>query len=171
MPHLFRYLSSHIAVAVIVVGAAVSIPGSYPGASAERKTFRIRQDAPVLVRVDIASPGLSHADMLAFEATIRSDDGTAGILRGILTTVDIPDGAGDLLEDRIGQLVFDLGDSNMLVVAGASVYPHQSVEMATNNAQIRAVIGGTGAFIGARGQVTTVRTDDGGYDHSFELLE
>jgi hypothetical protein len=167
-----RHLSARLAVAAIIGAAAVSVLGSGPGASAEQhRTFKVRQDIPVLVTVDIGSPGRSHADMLAFEATITRDDGTAGVLRGILTTVDIPDGTGDVLEDRVGQLVFDLGDGDMLVVAGASVYPHQSVEMAANSGQIRAVIGGTGTFIGARGQVTTVRTDDGGYDHSFELLD
>ena len=42
--------------------------------------------------------------------------------------------------------------------------------MAANTEQVRAVIGGTGTYIGARGQVTTVRNDDGSYEHSFELL-
>jgi hypothetical protein len=59
----------------------------------------------------------------------------------------------------------------MIVVSGASVYPEQSVEMAINNPQVRAVIGGTGDFIGARGQVTTVRNEDGSYEHSFEILD
>ena len=43
--------------------------------------------------------------------------------------------------------------------------------MATHNAQVRAVIGGTGRFLGARGQVTTIRAEDGHYDHTFELVE
>jgi hypothetical protein len=167
-----RHLSIAVAAAAILGATALGTLGARAAeAAAENRTFKVRQEVPVLVTVDIGNQGPSHADMLAFEAAITSDDGTAGILRGILTTVDIPDGAGDVLADRVGQLVFDLGDGSMLVVSGASVYPHQSVEMAINQAQVRAVIGGTGDFIGARGQVTTVRNEDGSYEHSFELLD
>jgi hypothetical protein len=158
-------------VALTCTAILVSVSSFLDAGAAERRTFKVRQDVPVLVTVDVGSPGASHADMLAFEATITSDDGTAGVLRGILTTVDIPDDSGDVFEDRVGQLVFDLGDGNMLVVSGASVYPPQSVEMAPNKEQVRAVIGGTGDFIGARGQVTTIRADQGHYDHTFELLD
>ncbi len=141
-----------------------------PAHADERTILKVRQEAPVLVTVDVGQPGASHGDILAFEAAIAREDGKAGTLRGMLTTVDIPDG-DDLLEDRVGQLVFDLGDGDMLVVAGSSVYPPGGVEMAAEAGQVRAVIGGTGAFIGARGQVTTIRAADGHYDHSFELVD
>jgi hypothetical protein len=162
-------LLSPVTLAMLVLGASGVAPGIGAGA-AERTTFKVRQEAPVLVTVDVGKDGSSHGDILAFEATIAREDGTAGILRGMLTTVDIPEG-DDVLEDRVGQLVFDLGGGDMLVVAGSSVYPPGSVEMAAGNAQIRAVIGGTGDFIGARGQVTTIRAEDGHYDHTFELVE
>lgn len=162
-------LLSPATLAMLLLGASVAAPGTGAGA-AERTTFKVRQEAPVLVTVDVGSEGSSHGDILAFEATITREDGTAGILRGMLTTVDIPAG-DDLIEDRVGQLVFDLGDGGMLIVAGSSVYSSGSVEMAAGNAQVRAVIGGTGDFIGARGQVTTVRAEDGHYDHMFELVD
>jgi hypothetical protein len=169
---IMRNVTAKATVVALTCAAVLSLLSFFTEASAEeRQTLKVRQDLPVLVTVDIGDPGVSHADMLAFEATITSDDGSSGILRGILITVDIPDDSGDVLEDRVGQLVFDLGDGNMLVVSGASVYPDQSIEMATNKEQIRAVIGGTGRFIGARGQVTTVRADRGHYDHTFELLD
>jgi hypothetical protein len=43
--------------------------------------------------------------------------------------------------------------------------------MAAGAAQLRAVVGGTGDFIGARGQVATTRNDDGSYRHEFTLLD
>jgi hypothetical protein len=138
--------------------------------SAEQ-AFTLRQEAPALTTVDLGAAGASHGDMLAFEARIAAEDGTAGFLSGILITVDLPDGSGDLLEDRIGQLTFDLGGGNSLVVSGKTVYPPQGVEMNANAPQLRAVIGGTGSFIGARGQVTTARNDDGSYSHRFELVD
>jgi hypothetical protein len=33
------------------------------------------------------------------------------------------------------------------------------------------VVGGTGDFMGARGQVATTRNDDGSYRHEFTLLD
>jgi hypothetical protein len=33
------------------------------------------------------------------------------------------------------------------------------------------VTGGTGTYLGATGQVTTSRNDDGSYTHTFELVE
>src|SRR5690606_36751331 len=89
-------LLSPVTLAVLVLGASVVAPGTGAGA-AERATFKVRQEAPVLVTVDIGNEGSSHGDILAFEATITREDGTAGILRGMLTTVDIPAG-DDLLE-------------------------------------------------------------------------
>ena len=166
-----RRLTSYVA-AVIIGVAALGTVASYPVASAEERTsFKLRQEVPTLAPVDIALGGASHGDMLAFEAKISGDDGSVGILRGILITVDLPDDSGDVHEDRIGQLIFDLGNGASLVVAGGSVYPGAGTEMAANTEQVRAVIGGTGTYIGARGQVTTVRNDDGSYEHSFELLD
>lgn len=158
-----------VTLAILVLGAG-SLALAFGAGAAEHTTLKVRQETPVLVTVDVGEAGASHGDILAFEAAIAREDGSAGVLRGMLTTVDIPDG-DDLLEDRVGQLVFDLGNGDMLVVAGSSVYPPGSVEMATNNAQVRAVIGGTGRFLGARGQVTTIRAEDGHYDHTFELVD
>ena len=37
--------------------------------------------------------------------------------------------------------------------------------------QLRAVVGGTGIYMGARGQLTTVRNEDGTYEHLIELMD
>ena len=161
----------YVAAAIIAAAALAAVATAPTAGAEEHTTFKLHQDAPALVPVDITLAGASHGDMLAFEAKISGDDGSAGTLRGILITVDLPDESGDLLEDRIGQLIFDLGNGSSLVVAGGSVYPSKGTEMAANTEQVRAVVGGTGTYIGARGQVTTVRNDDGSYEHSFELLD
>jgi len=101
------------------------------------------QDAPALTNVDIGLEGKSHGDLLVFEAALRSAAGHSGTLRGVLITVDMP-GEGDPHEDRIGQLYFDLGNGDALVVAGTTIYSEQNTEMAADATQVRAVIGGTG---------------------------
>jgi hypothetical protein len=47
------------------------------------------------------------------------------------------------------------------VVAGGSVYAQGTQEMLAGRPQVRAVIGGSDTFIGARGHVTTTRNADG----------
>jgi len=132
----------------------------------------ITQKLPTLKHVDLGKEGASHGDMLAFSAVVITDGGIKGVLSGFITTVSIPEKEGEIFQDRIGHMVFDLGDGNTLVVGGKSVYPHNDgVEMRNNQPQLRAIIGGTGTFIGARGQIYTTRNEDGTYEHRVELVD
>ena len=51
------------------------------------------------------------------------------------------------------------------------MYNPKLVEIANDVPQVRAVIGGTGKYIGASGQVTTIRNQNGSYVHTVELLD
>lgn len=142
-----------------------------PAIAADSTEFKVHQELPALADVDVGKKGKSHGDMLAFEASISTEGGEEGVLTGILITVDLPDDQGDVFEDRIGNLVFEFGDGDSIVVAGPSDYAPNAAEMNANHPQVRAVIGGTGKYIGARGQVTTIRNEDGTYDHAFKLID
>jgi len=135
-------------------------------------TLVLTQQPPSLRPIELGVPGASEGDLLLFEAPISGEHGESGTLTGFLITADIPDEVtGDLDADRLGQLSYDLGNGNTLVAAGESIYRGENVEMTANLAQLRAVVGGTGTFIGARGQVTTTRNADGTYRHEFTLLD
>jgi len=136
----------------------------------------ITQELPTLVHVDVGSEGGSHGDMLAFTAEVTTDGGIKGVLSGLLTTVSIPVRNGEIFQDRIANMVFYLGGGNTLVVGGKAVYPHNEgvemgAEMNINLPQLRAILGGTGTFIGARGQIYTTRNEDGTYEHRVQLVE
>ncbi len=132
----------------------------------------IHQELPSLVHVDLGKDGASHGDMLAFDAVVKTAEGVKGKLSGFVLTVDVPEKDHEVFQDRMVSMAFDLGGANTLVIGGKSVYPHQGeLEMEKENPQIRAVIGGTGKYIGARGQVSTTREKDGGYTHRIELVE
>ena len=137
----------------------------------EKGVFMVRQEPPVMAHADLTTAGASHGDMLAFQARFATEDGGAGMLNGLLITVDIADGELDLLEERIGQLAFDFGNGDSILAAGQSVYPGTDREMSADAPQLRAVIGGTGTYMGARGQITTTRNTDGSYEHMFELMD
>lgn len=149
----------------------VALAMSAASANAEegKRTLKLRQEKPVLSHLDVGTSGPSHGDILAFEAQISGENSLSGVMHGMLVTVDIADGE-DTLEERSGQIYFDLGGGNSIAVAGKSVYAGDNREMSVNTPQVRAVIGGTGEYIGTSGQVTTTRNEDGSYEHIIELV-
>ena len=156
------------------IGFALGSASTLPAAQAAQptRTVVLTQQPPVLHPVDLHLEGASVADMVLYEATIAGEQAESGMLTGFLITADMPDAeTGDAHQDRLGQLSFDLGHGNSLVVAGEAIYPSEDVEMTTNAEQLRAVVGGTGDFLGARGQVATTRNDDGTYTHEVTLLD
>ena len=156
------------------IGFVLASASTLPAARAEQhtRTFELTQQPPTLHPIDLHIEGASVADMVLYEAAIAGEQGESGTLTGFLITADMPDAeTGDLYQDRLGQLSFDLGDGNSLVVAGEAIYPGEDVEMTANAEQLRAVVGGTGDFLGARGQVATTRNDDGSYRHEVTLLD
>jgi hypothetical protein len=156
------------------IGFALGSASTLPVAKADQhtRTFELTQQTPTLHPIDLHTEGASVADMVLYEAAITGEQGESGMLTGFLITADMPDAeTGDTHQDRLGQLSFDLGHGNSLVVAGEAIYPGEDVEMTANAEQLRAVVGGTGDFLGARGQVATTRNDDGSYGHEFTLLD
>src|SRR5215212_10782271 len=156
------------------IGFALGSASALPAAQAAQptRTVVLTQQPPTLHPVDLHLEGASVADMVLYEASVAGEQGESGTLTGFLITADVPDAeTGDVYQDRLGQLSFDLGDGNSLVVAGETIYPGEAVELTTNAEQLRAVVGGTGEFMGARGQVETTRNDDGSYRHEFTLLD
>ena len=136
------------------------------------QNFTIVQDTPTIIHVDVGAEGHTHGDIMAFTASFVTEDGKTGIMRGIIMTVDIPlPSSGKVLHDRLAQIVVEFGEADTLVIGGSATYPTGDGEMFTDSPQLRAVICGTGRFIGARGQVATVRLNTGLYEHRFTLLE
>jgi hypothetical protein len=157
-----------------VIGFALGSARVLPAAQAAppTRTIVLTQQPPALHPVDLHIEGASVADMVLYEASVAGEQGESGMLTGFLITADVPDAeTGDVHQDRLGQLSFDLGNGNSLVVAGEAIYPGEDVEMTANAEQLRAVVGGTGEFMGARGQVETTRNEGGSYRHEFTLLD
>ncbi|OAN70555.1 hypothetical protein A8B83_13890 [Rhodobacteraceae bacterium EhC02] len=158
-----NYYHTHVAALALV--GLVAVP-----ASADQ-TFSILQELPAITHVDIGAQGSSHGDIMAFEADFTADDGTSGEMHGVIITVSIPVGENDVFLDRIAQIVVNFGSTDTLVIAGTAAYPAEQAEMAPDSPHVRAVIGGTGRFIGARGQMVTTRRDAGHYEHTFTLVD
>jgi len=169
-----RFLrSGTVAIAVtttVTLMSAMAAPTAH--ADQHTHTLVLIQQPPSLHAIDQGAPGPSVADLVIYEAPIAGEHGESGTLTGFLITADIPDvETNDLDADRLGQLSYDLGNGNSLVAMGKSIYRGENVEITASAPQIRAVVGGTGSFMGARGQVTTTRNSDGSYRHEFTLID
>ena len=134
--------------------------------------IKINQEAPNIIHIDLDKGGVSHGDLLAFDAGVITNNNVKGILSGYLLTIFIPEENHETFQEKMVQMVFDFGEGNTIVIGGKAVYPHkEKSEMIKNQPQLRAIIGGTGSFIGARGQIATNRNNDGTYEHLIELIE
>lgn len=134
-------------------------------------TLVVQQAAPTLNPVDVDPQGPSVGDRLEFTAALSIDGKPAGELSGVLTVQSLgkSDGASVVKEQRKGTLTFQLSATDSLQVSGTSKYKPNKKEMEVGDPQERSVIGGTGAYDGARGTVTTVRNADGTYTHTFTI--
>ena len=135
-----------------------------------KSIMKFHQAAPELSTLDAGQAGRSPGDIVAFEATVKSENGETAHLNGYDVILDVA-GDAEPVEDRFTYVVVEFEDNSTMIVAGKSTYSPTSAEISNGLPQVRAVIGGTGKYIGASGQVTTVRNQDGSYDHTVELLD
>jgi hypothetical protein len=124
--------------------------------------------------LDLGAPGNSLGDVYHFSAPLRSERGgpVTGELIGSKTLVKMPSDAGPNLERRATLMFFTFADSKDQIVAfGAADYSPSAPEFEAGRSAVRPVLGGTGKYIGARGQVTSTRNSDGSYTQVFTLLK
>jgi hypothetical protein len=127
------------------------------------------------VHLNLGDSAHGHGDGTAFEAPLMDTSGVeVGELLGWLVTVDILD--GDSINpvfdtERIGTMVFNLGDENEIIAQGGMTYHKGEKQPKLGLAQKRVVVGGTGKYKGIKGEVTTTRNEDGSYLHVLDVKQ
>lgn len=87
---------------------------------------------------------------------------------GTLTTLEV--GVNGNEELRSANLNFVLGgESNQVVLGGISLYPPAGATIAPGNETIRPIIGGSGLYEGAAGQVVSKNMGNDGWSHIFSI--
>jgi len=99
-------------------------------------------------------------DVNVFESAVSP----SGQLLGAQTTI----GAGPRALTVQGALTFDLADGQ-IAVAGVSQIDPKPIGLLPGRPYARAVVGGSGAYAGMRGTVTSTRRSDGSYSQAFAL--
>jgi hypothetical protein len=161
-----------MAVTALIVSALLAACG-LRCTSPSSETFTVYQDAPKMSPLDLGAPGNSPGDVYYFSAPLHSSPGgpVIGEVFGSKTLVK-PTTANPNLEQRATLLIFDFGNrQDQIVVMGVLDYPPTAGEFNAGEPGVRAILGGTGKYMGARGQLISNRNADGSYKQGFTLLK
>jgi hypothetical protein len=162
-------LLTGLILAVATVGAVGGFASASASTSSGRiSTLRVITTKPHTETLDFPPTGKSPGDVYVFDATILAANGRTvlGGLRGTQTDIKIEHG----METVQGMLTYQLGTGNQIVVGGLSANPLSTGGfLVKNKAFVRAVLGGTGKYSGARGTVTTKRLTTTRYLQVFRL--
>jgi hypothetical protein len=161
-----------MAVTALIVSALLAACG-LRCTSPSSETFTVYQDAPKMSPLDLGAPGNSPGDVYYFSAPLHSSPGgpVIGEVFGSKTLVK-PTTANPNLEQRATLLIFDFGNrQDQIVVMGVLDYPPTAGEFNAGQPVVRAILGGTGKYMGARGQLISSRNADGSYKQVFTLLK
>jgi hypothetical protein len=160
----------------IMVSAALLVSGFMAACgphstNPSTETLTVYQDAPALKPLDLGPPGNSPGDAYYFSAPLHSSRGgpVTGEVFGSKTLIKLAAEASPNSEKRATVLFFTFGDGQIIAL-GAVDYPSTAAEFNSGQPVVRAILGGTGKYIGARGQLTSTRNTDGSYTQVFTLV-
>jgi hypothetical protein len=116
--------------------------------------------------LDLGAPGNSLGDIYHFSASLHSKPNgpIIGELIGSKTLLKVATEANPNLERRATLMFFTFGDHKDQIIAfGVADYSPTAPEFEAGQPAVRAIIGGTGKYVGARGQSESMRNADGSY--------
>jgi len=142
--------------------------------NSSNETLTVYEDAPTLTHVDLGPPGNSPGDVYHFFAHLRSSPGgpVTGEVFGSKTLTKVATEANPNSEKRATLLFFTFGErQDQIIALGVHDYSPSAAEFDAGKSTVRAILGGTGRYMGARGQLTSTRNSDGSYTQVFTLLK
>ena len=163
-----------------IIGLAAVLASTLMAACGQRsttaltETLTVYEDKPTMKLLDLGEPGNSPGDVYHFFATLHSAPGgpVTGEVFGSKTLIKIATDTNPNLETRATVLFFTFANhQDQIVAVGATDYPPTAGEFDAGQPVVRAVLGGTGKYMGARGQVASTRNADGSYKQVFTLLK
>ena len=116
----------------------------------------------------VTGTGLGTVRLFFIPMAVHGKAADDQFLVGSLTTV--AQGLPGNQELRASNLTFVFGaEENQLVVGGISLYPSDGATIAPGTKTVRPIIGGSGIYDGARGQVVSTNLGSDGWTHVFRF--
>ena len=157
-----------------VLGSTLMVACGLHCTNPSTETLTVYEDAPTLKLLDLGAPGNSPGDVYHFFAPLHSSPGgpVTGEVFGSKTLIKMATDANPNLETRATVLFFTFTNrQDQIVALGAHDYPPTAGEFDAGQPVVRAILGGTGNYMGARGQLASTRNADGSYTQVFTLLK
>ena len=161
------------AVAALLASTLIAACG-LRSTNSSTETLTIYQDAPKMKLLDLGEPGNSPGDVYHFFAPLHSSPGgpVIGEVFGSKTLVKLATDANPNFEQRTTFLAFTFSDrQDQIIALGVADYSPTAAEFEADKPRTRSILGGTGKYMGARGQLTSTRNADGSYTQVFTLLK
>ncbi|MEC7583622.1 MAG: hypothetical protein VYE77_04835 [Planctomycetota bacterium] len=160
-------------VLTLTVGACQNF-GQHPDPAFHPPTMVLYNSPPIIAHFHLEDTARAHGEIVSWHADLDDAEGKGatriGHCNGTMQVTRDNDGHGDDREHRMTTIELDWDDSDdSLLIAGSHPYRHGVVQSDTR--MIRAIIGGTGRFMGARGQMISERLQSGWYRHSIWLID
>jgi hypothetical protein len=162
-----------VAAGALLISIVMAACGQH-STNPSTETFTVYEDAPKMTLLDLGAPGNSLGDVYHFVAPLHSSPGgpVTGELVGSKTLVKVPTETNPNLESRATLMFFTFEDRKDQIIAfGVADYSPNVPEFEAGQPVVRAILGGTGKYMGARGQLTSTRNADGSYTQVFTLLK
>lgn len=155
--------------AALALVLGLSLVGLSPASAAKAKTTVITIAHAPTTPTWVSGSGLGTVRTYYVPITVVGKTPQTGYMSGTLTT--IATGLANNQELRASNLVFVVGsEPNQLVVGGLSLYPADGATLAVTQSTVRPIIGGSGTYRGARGQVESTNLGDQGWRHVFRII-
>jgi hypothetical protein len=167
-------LSQRRLVIAALLGCSLITACGQHSANPATETLIVYQDAPKLSLLDLGAPGNSLGDIYHFSAPLHSTPSgpVTGEGIGSKTLVKLATDANPNLERRATLMFFTFADRKDQIIAfGVADYSPSAPEFDAGQPVVRAILGGTGKYMGARGQLASTRNADGSYTQTFTLLK
>ena len=146
------------AYAIVAAPAAIAAPSDWD--------LVVSQDAPVLVDSIVIDNAIIER---TFEAVLRDDKGRKiGMLYGSHRDIDAKDRPG--LDIRYRTLVFEFADGQV-IAEGVSKYKTSGPFLKPGKRTTIAITGGTGAYVGVKGEVKTVHLGKGQHRQMLKFVD
>jgi hypothetical protein len=162
-----------IAIAALLLTSSLIAGCGQRSTNPSTETFTVYEDAPKLSLLDLGAPGNSLGDVYHFSAQLHGKPGgpVTGEVIGSKTLVKIATDANPSLERRATLMFFTFADRKDQIIAfGVADYSPSAAEFDAGQPVVRAILGGTGKYIGARGELSSTRNADGSYAQAFTLV-
>lgn len=158
-------LRTFVAIPLLLLAITLSTGSAH--AATEREVVRVYHQAVQPIATSGSGVGTVRTFFIPMAVDSKAADGY--YLTGTLTTLatDMADG----YEIRASNLIYVFGnEADQLVVGGISLYPPSDATLPPGSRTVRPVVGGSGRYDGATGQVISRNYGAQGWTHTFRIV-